>query len=100
MERLLSAVRERVSGDKYRYHEGATNLDLTYITERIIAMSFPAEGFESSYRNDINEVARFLKEKHPSQFMVFNLCSERGYNYGLLDNNVQVSLVFDCSCLC
>lgn len=72
-----------------RYQEGTHDLDLTYVTERIIAMSFPAEGFESSYRNDINEVVRFLKEKHGDNFMVFNLCSERGYNYALLDNRVQ-----------
>jgi hypothetical protein len=89
MSGFLSRVRSLVSADKNRYQDGAHDLDLTYVTERIIAMSFPAEGFESSYRNDINSVARFLKEKHGGNFMVFNLCSERGYNYALLDNQVQ-----------
>ncbi len=89
MNGLFSKVRSFVSADKNRYQEGVHDLDLTYITERLIAMSFPAEGFESSYRNNIHEVARFLKEKHGGHFMLFNLCSERGYNYGLFDHQVQ-----------
>lgn len=45
--------------------EGEYNLDLTYIVEnRIIAMSFPGSGISSLFRNDIDDVARFLKEKH------------------------------------
>ncbi len=89
MNGLLSKVRSLVSADKNRFQDGSHDLDLTYITERVIAMSFPAEGFESSYRNDIHAVARFLKEKHGEHFMIFNLCSERGYNYSLFDNHVQ-----------
>lgn len=82
-------MRSLVSADKNRYQDGGHDLDLTYITDRLIAMSFPADGFESSYRNDINAVARFLKEKHGQNFMIFNLCSERGYNYALFDHRVQ-----------
>jgi hypothetical protein len=34
-------------------------------------------------------VAKFLKEKHGSHYMIYNLCSERGYNYSLFDHQVQ-----------
>lgn len=46
------------------------DLDLTYITERIIAMSFPASGMESTYRNNLKDVAKMLKTKHQENYMV------------------------------
>ena len=46
------------------------DLDLTYITERIIAMSFPATGMESTYRNSLKDVAKMLKTKHQENYMV------------------------------
>ena len=53
---MWNKIREVVSGSKNRYKEGKFNLDLTYITKRIIAMSFPATGVESTYRNDLHDV--------------------------------------------
>ena len=70
-----------VSGKKARYEDGNYNLDLTYITPRIIAMSFPAEGIISStYRNELSEVSRFLSEHHGTNYYVINL-SQKKYNY-------------------
>ena len=40
------------------------DLDLTYVTRRIIAMSFPSSGVMAWYRNPIREVAAFLDERH------------------------------------
>ncbi|PRP87367.1 hypothetical protein PROFUN_01629 [Planoprotostelium fungivorum] len=77
---LWKSVRTKISADKYRYMKGNYNLDLTYITDRIIAMSFPAEGVESTFRNDIDEVAKMLNESHPNAYMIYNL-SERPYEY-------------------
>ena len=52
----MNWIREIVSGKKQRFKQQGYNLDLTYVTPRIIAMSFPAAGFESTYRNNIDEV--------------------------------------------
>lgn len=52
----MNFLREIVSGRKKRFTENGYNLDLTYVCNRIIAMSFPASGFESTYRNSIADV--------------------------------------------
>jgi len=52
----MNFLREIVSGRKKRFTENGYNLDLTYVCNRIIAMSFPASGFESTYRNSIEDV--------------------------------------------
>ena len=49
-------LRELVSGKKIRIREGGYNLDLTYITPRVIAMAYPASGLDKIYRNSIDEV--------------------------------------------
>lgn len=86
----MNFFRELVSGQKVRFNNGEYNLDLTYITNRVIAMSFPASGLESTFRNDINDVARFLWEYHGDQYMIFNL-SNRKYNYEKFGGGDKVS---------
>lgn len=57
------------------------NLDLTYITNRIIACGFPADGFEALYRNQKRDVISFLEGKHGYMVKVYNLCAESQYQY-------------------
>ena len=55
-------------------------MDLTYIGGResqLIAMGYPAEGFEAVYRNSMAEVKRFFDTYHKGHYAVYNLCSER-----------------------
>ncbi|CDW87066.1 phosphatidylinositol--trisphosphate 3-phosphatase [Stylonychia lemnae] len=72
-------LRKIVSGNRRRFEDPQYNLDITYITNRILAMSFPATGFEKMYRNNINDVANFLKQKHGKHFRIFNM-SGRSYD--------------------
>ena len=69
-----------MSKKKRRYKEHGFNLDLAYITDRIIAMGFPSEGREALYRNPLKEVRLFLDQFHPGTYTVFNLCSEREFD--------------------
>lgn len=56
----MDYIRAVVSGKKVRFKDATFNLDLTYITPRIIAMAYPASGVESLYRNHIDDVAKML----------------------------------------
>lgn len=51
-------------------------------------MSFPAEGVESKFRNDIEEVATMLNKYHDGHYSIFNL-SERAYNTQKFSNMVE-----------
>ncbi len=53
----MDFLREIVSGPKNRYKKDGYNLDLTYVTDRIVAMAYPAEGVEKLYRNSIDTVS-------------------------------------------
>jgi len=87
-EQFKKQGRKIISQNKRRYNKDGFDLDLTYITDRVIAMSFPSTGTQQLYRNPINEVARFFKTKHPGHFRIYNLCSERGYDETKFDNKI------------
>ncbi|XP_041116190.1 phosphatidylinositol 3,4,5-trisphosphate 3-phosphatase TPTE2-like [Polyodon spathula] len=92
---LEKATRQMVSENKRRYQKDGFDLDLTYVTDRIIAMSFPSSGKQSFYRNPIGEVARFLDTKHMDHYKVYNLCSEKGYNPKFFHHRVERILIDD-----
>jgi PTEN phosphatase family protein len=58
LPRLKRALRRVISQNKRRLITEEFELDLTFITDRVIAMSLPATWLESFYRNEIDEVAR------------------------------------------
>ncbi|KAI4565156.1 hypothetical protein MJT46_009499 [Ovis ammon polii x Ovis aries] len=60
---LEMLTRRMVSGNKRRYKKDGFDLDLTYVTERIIAMSFPSSGKQSFYRNPIKDSLYYFGER-------------------------------------
>lgn len=84
----MNYIREKISGKKNRLKQNNYNLDMTYITNRIIAMAYPASGFESIYRNNINDVSNYFREAHDINYLVINL-SGRKYDYSKFNKMVK-----------
>ena len=70
-----------VSQDKVRYADGKYDLDLTYITRRIIAMGYPSSGVESLYRNAVADVSAMLEAYHPNAVLVLNVCERSSADF-------------------
>ena len=66
---LFRSVRGLVSKKKMRFKKDGFDLDLTYITDRIISMGFPSEGTEGIYRNPMPEVQQLLITKLNQSFI-------------------------------
>ncbi|XP_058479399.1 tensin-1 isoform X19 [Solea solea] len=67
--------------------EESYELDLVYITERIISVSFPSSVDEQSYAANLQEVASMLRSKHGHNYLLFNL-SEKRYDISQLNPKV------------
>jgi len=87
----MNYLKTLVSGKKKRFVDRKYNLDLSYITPRIIAMAFPGSGFETVYRNSIDHVSKFLKERHQGAYLVINISGKK-YDNNKFDNKVSIFL--------
>ena len=83
-KKILKAI---ISKQKIRMQKNSFDLDLVYITKRMIAMGYPSTGCESLIRNSLSEVKQFLYQEHGADFKVYNLCLEphRIYNKKIFD---------------
>ncbi|XP_041936544.1 tensin isoform X4 [Alosa sapidissima] len=54
-----------------------TEVDLVYITERIISLSFPTGSDEHSYTSHLKDVAAMMRSKHGEHYLVLNLSEHR-----------------------
>uniref|UniRef100_A0A671KLX2 Auxilin n=1 Tax=Sinocyclocheilus anshuiensis TaxID=1608454 RepID=A0A671KLX2_9TELE len=63
-------------------------LDIAYITSRIIVMSYTAEAVEMGYRNHTEDIRSFLDSRHADHYTVFNL-SQRNYRGAKFSNRVS-----------
>lgn len=85
---MIGLVRKIVAGPKKKTTWNGVELDLTYITDRLIAMAFPASGLEKAYRNSINDVAQYFNAVHNGNFLVINI-SMRKYDYSKFNGKVK-----------
>ncbi|KAL3274105.1 hypothetical protein HHI36_015521 [Cryptolaemus montrouzieri] len=86
----MNYLKTMVSKNRNRHKENGFDLDLTYITDRIIAMAYPADGMQSVFRNHLNDVHNFLELKHKDHYYIYNLCSEKSYDKAKFYNRVKV----------
>ena len=84
----MNYVRTLVSGKKLRFQDRKYNLDLSYITPRLIAMAYLGSGLEKIIRNSIDEVSLFLNERHGSNYLVINLSGKK-YDKEKFNNKVK-----------
>ena len=78
-----------VSKQKRRFHDSDFDLDMSYITEKVIAMGFPSTGVQALYRNSLADIIKFFKTKHNDIVKVYNLCIEKDriYNKDIFPNS-------------
>lgn len=67
-----------------------SDLDISYITSRLLVMSFPADGIEGTYKNNIDDVRVYMDSKHADGYIVMNI-SQRTYRSAKLNDRV-----YDC----
>ena len=83
----MDFIRKKLMLKTNRYKDKEYDLDLTYITPRIIAMSYPAKGFEQIYKNPRSKVSKFFLEKHSNSYQIINL-SNRNYSKKQFNNKI------------
>ncbi|CAD5333469.1 unnamed protein product [Arabidopsis thaliana] len=75
-----SYLRNLVSKKRRRLIIGGYDLDMSYISDKLLAMSFPAERMRAVYRNPLWQVKSVLDMRHPDHYKVYNLCIEESYD--------------------
>lgn len=87
-------VRNLVSKQRRRLLVGGYDLDMSYITDRILAMSFPAERMRAVYRNPLWQVKSVLDMRHQEHYKIYNLCIEESYDPSHFHGRVE-TIPFD-----
>jgi len=104
---MTTFIRHKVSRNKRRFQEEGFDLDLSYITPRVIAMGFPSSKREAYFRNPLPEVQKFFEKRHAERYKLYNLCAERRYDelkfhgrvaqYPFFDHNAPpIKLIQEC----
>ena len=85
-------IKRLVSKKKRRVQTEFFDLDMSYITQRVIGMGFPSTGCETFYRNSLQDIKRYL-DKYHQEYKIYNLCIEKNRIYQKTNfNNKKVGL--------
>ncbi|XP_022934699.1 phosphatidylinositol 3,4,5-trisphosphate 3-phosphatase and protein-tyrosine-phosphatase PTEN1-like isoform X1 [Cucurbita moschata] len=87
-------IRNLVSKQRRRMLVAGYDLDMSYITDHILAMSFPAERMRAMYRNPLWQVKSVLDMRHQGHYKIYNLCIEESYDPSHFHGRVE-SFPFD-----
>ena len=71
------------------------DLDISYITNRLVAMSFSAEHMRMLYRNPLWKVKTVLEMRHAGHYKVYNICLEESYDSAHFHGCVEVFPIDD-----
>lgn len=83
-------IRRLVSKKRRRMLVGGYDLDMSYITDRLLAMSFPAERMRAMYRNPLWQVKDVLDMRHQGHYKIYNLCIEQSYDPSHFHGRVEI----------
>uniref|UniRef100_A0A8P0P0B1 Auxilin n=1 Tax=Canis lupus familiaris TaxID=9615 RepID=A0A8P0P0B1_CANLF len=76
--RVIQSVTSYTKGD----------LDFTYVTSRIIVMSFPLDNVDIGFRNQVDDIRSFLDSRHLDHYTVYNL-SPKSYRTAKFHSRVS-----------
>lgn len=74
-----------------------TELDMSYLTSRIMVMPYPSDGLESAYRaNNVEDVRGFLQMKHPAptKIQYYNLTRGRPNVTRMIGKHIDCSFAY------
>jgi hypothetical protein len=77
----ITCLKTLVSKKKERLIMEGYDLDMTYITNYVAALGYPAVGAEVYIRNSREDVKRFFKSRHGTNVKIYNLCIETNKKY-------------------
>lgn len=85
-------IRNLVSKQRRRMLIAGYDLDMSYITDRVLAMSFPAERMRAMYRNPLWQVKSVLDMRHHEHYKV--------HRQSMVIYSVYYHLIYpECVCL-
>lgn len=91
---VVNFLRKTVAnGRNTTVHQGQV-LDVSHITPRLVAMSYPCEGVNAMWRNDVTAVRDYLISRHQSCWKVWNL-TEHSYPSRLFYGGVTQQTIPD-----
>ena len=85
----MNFIRSILPGGKHRLNFEKKSLDISQITPRMYALSYPSDNFiESIYHNNQDDIAEYLNKNHPGKYLIFNLSGIPYENKGKFNTSV------------